>query len=103
MKNMNSRADLLEWKRQQLLAECNAQRADLALQLDALNDTLGSVQIGLRIVDRVRKYPGWIVAMIAAFMAITPRRLSSLMRIGTSLIRTWRQAAPMVRMLMQRS
>jgi len=102
MKNINSRADLLEWKRQQLLAECDAQRADLAAQLDFLNDTLGSVQIGLRIMDRVRQHPGWIAAMIAVLVAITPRRLSSLMRIGTSLLRSWRQTAPMLRMLMQR-
>lgn len=102
MMPMNSRADLLEWKRQHLLAECDAQRADLALQFDSLNHTLETVQTGLRIMDRVRTHPGWIAAAVVALIVVTPRRLSAAMRIGTSLLRTWRVAAPTLRMLMQR-
>lgn len=102
MRSMNSRADLLEWKRQQLLAECQVQRTDLAMELDALNRSLDSVQVGMRIVNRVRRHPGWIIAAAMAFVAITPRRLSSFMRLGTSLLRTWRMAAPTLRMLVQR-
>ncbi|GAB3547919.1 hypothetical protein GCM10027343_27710 [Noviherbaspirillum agri] len=99
---MNSRADLLEWKRQQLLAECDAQRMELAVQLDSLNYQVETIQTGLRIMDRVRRHPGWIATAVVALFAITPRRLSAAIQSGTSLLRAWRMAAPALRMLMQR-
>lgn len=100
---MNTRAELLEWKRQQLLAESQAQRAELALQIQSMAHTLESVQIGLRIVDRIRKHPGWIAALTLGLAAITPRRLSSFLRLGTFGLRTWHFVAPALRMLSQRA
>lgn len=96
---MMTRAQLLEWKRQQLLAESAAQRADLAVQMQSLTRSLESVQTGLRIVDRLRKHPEWIGALALALVALTPRRLSSFFRLGTFGLRAWRFVVPALRML----
>ena len=96
---MNTRADLLAWKRQQLIAESAAQRAELALQMRSLTHTLESVQIGLRIVERLRQHPGWIAALPVGLAALTPRRLSSFLRLGTISLRFWRYVSPALRLL----
>lgn len=98
---MNPRAEFLEWKRQQLLAESAAQRAELSAQIQSMAHTLGSVQTGLRIVDRFRKHPEWIAALALGLAAITPRRLSSFFRLGSFGLRAWRLVAPAVQMLTQ--
>lgn len=96
---MNSRAELLEWKRRQLIAESEAQRIELASQMQSWGHTLESARIGLRIIDRLRTHPMWIAALTLGFTAIRPRRLSSLLRLGTSGLRTWRVVGPALRML----
>lgn len=96
---MNSRAELLEWKRQQLIAESEAQRIELASQMQSWGHTLESARIGLRIIDRLRRHPVWIAAITLGLTAITPRRLSSLFRLGTTGLRAWRVVAPALRML----
>lgn len=100
---MNSRADLLALRRQRLIAECQLQRADIAEQLQPLAYTLDTVNTGLRIVDRVRQHPGWIAAAGLGLLTITPRRISSLLRMGTLGVRTWRTLAPQVGMLLRLS
>lgn len=99
---MNTRAELLEWKRQQLLAESAALRAELADHTQSFAYTLDSVQIGLNIVDRIRKHPGWIAALALGLVVITPRRLSSFLRLGTAGVRTWRSVAPALQLLVPR-
>lgn len=96
---MNTRAELLEWKRQQLLAESETLRAKLADHTQSLAYTLDSVQIGLNIVDRIRKHPGWIAALALGLVVITPRRLSSFLRLGTIGVRAWHSVAPAVQLL----
>ncbi|HYD96409.1 MAG TPA: YqjK family protein [Noviherbaspirillum sp.] len=96
---MKTRAELLAWKRQQLLAESHAQRAELAVQLQPLSWRLESVETGMRILRRVRRHPGWIAAGAAGLVLLTPRRLSSWLRAGAATIRTWRSIAPALRML----
>lgn len=100
---MNTRAELLALRRNHLVAQCHAQRADLVLQLQPLENALHSMRIGLRIANRLRQQPGWIAGGIALLMAITPRRLSSLFRYGTLGLRSWRSLAPGLRMLLGRS
>lgn len=93
---MNTRAEMLAWRRQLLIAESNAQRAELAIQVQPLIYTLSSVNIGLRILERVRQHPGWIAAVTLGLMAIRPRRLSAFLRLGTASLRLWRHAAPLL-------
>jgi hypothetical protein len=93
---MNSRAELLEWKRQRLLAECAAQRHDLAVQLRPMAYTLESVSTGWRILNRIRRHPGWIAVIAAGLLLVSPRRLSAAFRFGTACLRTWRSVAPML-------
>lgn len=93
---MSTRADLLAQRRLALIAESQAQRADLAQQMLPLTYTLSSVHIGLRILDRIRKHPGWIAVVTVALAAITPRRLSSVLQLGTAGLRLWRLAMPLV-------
>jgi len=99
---MNRRAEFLAWKRRQLLAESSAQREDLALQLDAWSYRMQSMESGLRILARIRQHPGWIAGAAAGLLLLTPRRLSSLLRLGVSGLRSWQSYAPTVRMLLDR-
>lgn len=98
-----TRAEFLEWKRQQLLAASAAQRVEVVAHLQSLAHSVDSVQIGLRIADRVRRHPEWIAAAVLGVMAITPRRLSALVRVGTLGLRAWRFIAPALRARLQRN
>lgn len=89
---MSTRADLLVQRRLMLIAESQAQRVDLAQQVLPLAYTISSVNIGLRILDRIRKHPGWIAALAVGLAAITPRRLSAVFQLGTAGLRLWRLA-----------
>jgi hypothetical protein len=91
---MNTRAEMLAQRRQYLIAECHAQRAELALQAQPLAHTLEIVETGVRIVDRIRQHPGWLLGAAIGLLAIRPRRLSALLQLGTNGLRTWRQFAP---------
>ena len=91
---MSTRAELLAWKRQQLIAESTVQRADLVQQLQPLGYRMASLHTGLHIVERLRRHPGWIVALAAGLMLLKPRRLASLFRLGSAGLRTWRAVAP---------
>lgn len=91
---MKTRAELLAWKRQLLLAECHAQRGDLAMQIRPLVRTLESVEAGARIVRRIGRHPEWIAGVALGIAIIRPRRLSSFFRSGAMLLRTWRSVAP---------
>lgn len=93
---MKTRAEMLAWRRQLLIAESSAQRAELAMQVQPLVYTLSSVNIGLRILDRVRRHPGWIAVVTLGLMAIRPRRLSAFLRLGSASLRLWRHAAPLL-------
>ena len=93
---MSTRADLLAQRRLMLIAESQAQRADLAQQVLPLVYTMSAAHIGLRILDRIRKHPGWIVALTVGLAAITPRRLSAVLQLGTAGLRLWRSVMPLV-------
>jgi|GEM_PF-1806341 len=99
MSALKTRAELLAWKRQQLIAESLAQRADLALQLQPLGQRLESMQTGWRIIGRIGRHPGWIAALAAGLFFVTPRRLSSVFRLGSAGLRTWRSLAPTLQLL----
>jgi len=97
-----TRAELLAWKRRQLLAESAAQRIELARQLRPVAYRLESVDSGLRIVAKVRRHPEWIAGAALAVALIRPRRLSSLFRSGVSALRMWRSLEPTLRALLAR-
>jgi hypothetical protein len=92
-----TRTEFLQWKRQLLLAESATQRAEVAAQLQSLSHVLTSAQIGLRIADRVRRHPGWVAAAVLGLAVVTPRRLSSFLRMGMLGLKGWRLVAPMLR------
>lgn len=97
---MKTHAKMLAVRRQMLIAECNLQRADLALQVRPLAYTLSSVNIGMRILGRVRQHPEWIAAATLGLFALRPRRLSAFFRFGSNGLRIWRHVQPL---LQQRS
>ena len=99
---MKTRAELLAWKRRQLIAESRAHRAALAHQLRPLAYRLESVDTGLRILAKLRQHPGWIAGAATGILLLTPRRLSSLFRVGSAGLRSWRSLEPTIRMLLQR-
>ena len=99
---MNTRSQMLELKRRQLLAQSDALRSDLATQGESLGRTLTSMQIGLRVLNRVRKHPEWIAGAAIGLALIKPRRLSSLLQMGTVGLRTWRVITPVLHSLIAR-
>jgi hypothetical protein len=95
-----TRAELLAWKRRQLIAESGIHRAELARQLRPMVYRLESMDTGLRILSRLRQHPGWIAGAVAGVLLLVPRRLSSLFRLGSAGLRSWRAMAPAIRMLL---
>lgn len=91
-----TRAEMLAWRRQLLIAECSVQRAELALQVQPIVYTIASVNIGMRILGRLTKHPGWIASLALGLVAIRPHRLSSFIRLGTASLRFWRHAVPLL-------
>lgn len=97
---MTTRAELLAWKRRQLLAECAMQREDLARQLRPVGWQLQSLESCVRIAGRLRRHPGWIAAASAAVLLLRPRRLSSVLQLAATGLRHWRSIAPTVQALL---
>ncbi|TFW09819.1 hypothetical protein E4K72_04155 [Oxalobacteraceae bacterium OM1] len=97
--NLRTRMQLAEHRRRQLTAVCQWQRVELMDHMEPLEHALTSVQTGWRIVDRIRRHPGWLLAGAAGLLLISPKRLSGWMRIGTNGLRMYRQFAPMLRQI----
>jgi hypothetical protein len=97
---MNMHARILARRRQQLLARSIALRADLELQGQQMMASLSTVNTGLRVLDRFRKHPEWIAGAAMGLALIKPRRLSSIMRVGSAGLRTWRQVTPILQNLL---
>ena len=93
---MKTRTEMLTLRRQRLLAECELQRSDMVQQVRPLLLTAESLQVGLRIVSKVGKHPGWIAAAAIGLAVIRPRRVSALMRLGTTAMRVWQQMRPLL-------
>jgi hypothetical protein len=93
---MSTRLELLARRRQQLIAESIALRSDLQMQGGNLGHSFTTVQVGLRVLDRIRKHPEWIAGAALGLALIKPRRLSSLLRMGTAGMRTWRKVMPLL-------
>jgi hypothetical protein len=99
---MTSRPEMLAQQRQRLIAQSIALRSDVAMQGEHLDHSLGTAQIALRVLDRVRKHPEWIAGAAIGLMLIKPRRLSALLRMGTAGLRTWRQLTPLLQHMINR-
>lgn len=99
---MSARSEMLAQRRRQLIAQSIALRSDLALQGEYLGHSLTSVQIGVRLLDRIRKHPGWLAGAALGLALVKPRRLSSLLQLGTAGLRTWRQVTPVLQNLIAR-
>ncbi|MFC7517774.1 YqjK family protein [Herbaspirillum sp. GCM10030257] len=97
---MNSRLEQAARRRRQLITQCHLQRMQLAAELGSLRPTLHSLQSGWRIVNRVRRHPGWIAVAGLGLALVTPRRIASWMRIGSTGLRTWRSLAPRIQQLL---
>lgn len=99
---MKTRMEIVARRRQMLIAESCAQRADLALQMQPVMYALESANSGLRIAGRIRQHPGWLATIVAGLLLVTPRRLSALLQFCTQNLRTWRSLAPALRILITR-
>jgi hypothetical protein len=99
---MNMHARILAKRRQQLLVRSIALRADLELQREQMMASLSAANAGLRVLDRLRKHPEWMAGAAMGLALITPRRLSSFMRLGSAGLRTWRHVMPVLQNLLAR-
>lgn len=93
---MNTREELLALRRERLIARSAELRGDLAIQAQSIQHSAISIGVGLRILDRIRRHPEWIIAAGVGLAIIKPRRLSALLRLGASALRSWRTIGPML-------
>ena len=99
---MSTRAEVLAQRRQRLIAQSIALRSDLQLQGESLGHSFSTAQIGLRVLDRIRRHPEWIAGAALGLVLVRPRRLSALLQMGTAGLRTWRQIMPLLQHMRSR-
>lgn len=99
---MKDRMHKVALRRQQLVARCETQRAQLTAQLQPLEHTLESMDTGLRILGRIRQHPEWLAAGVIGMIMLTPRRISAMLRGGSQALRTWRSMAPQLQAVLGR-
>lgn len=79
---MMSHSEELARRRELLIARCGAQRNALAMQGHVLVGKLSAFDIGLTLLQRLKKNPGWIAGLVVGLVVIKPRRLLPLLQSG---------------------
>ncbi|GIZ52945.1 YqjK family protein [Noviherbaspirillum aridicola] len=57
------RAREAEMRRRQLVAKIHLQRAQFGAQLEPVGRAMETADAGIRIVQRVRRHPGWVAGL----------------------------------------
>lgn len=99
---MQMKAEQLARRRQELIARCEAQRSAMVTHTRSLSHATSALDSALGILGRIRRHPGWIVALAVGIIAIKPRRLSALFHGSAIALRTLRTVAPLVQLLRAR-
>lgn len=91
-----SRSEILQARRQALVARCRLQRQQLIWQSGQLHHELRFIEIGLSAARAVRASPLLIAVITAGLTIIKPRRALWLVKTGLSSWRLWRKFAPVL-------
>jgi hypothetical protein len=95
------RAERLAARRRRLVAQSQALRTELTLQLKPLSQSLATVDSGMRIFTRIRQHPEWIAGALIALVLLRPSRVARGVRGALLGLRTWRRLAPLVPLVRQ--
>lgn len=90
----NKSPEVLALRREELIARIHNQRALFTSQSRHVTGSLNWVNLGLNMVNRLKKNPVAITALVAALFVIKPRRVFALASAGVGIWKT-------VRMVMQ--
>lgn len=91
-----SRSEILQARRQALVARCRLQRQQLIWQSVQLHHELRFIELGLSAARAVRASPLLIAVLTAGLTIIKPRRALWLVKTGLSSWRLWRKFAPVL-------
>ena len=86
----NKSLEILAQRREQLVARCNAQREVFATQNQGVTGALSGIDLGMRLVQRVKQSPIMMAALVAAVVVIKPLRIIPLVRAGLGVWQTVR-------------
>lgn len=95
-----SRSEILQARRQALVARCRLQRQQLIWQGAQLHHELRFIELGLSAARTVRASPLLIAAITAGLAIIKPRRALWLVKTGLTSWRLWRKFEPVLTPLM---
>lgn len=87
-------SEVLARRRELLIARCAAQRNALTVQGQALVEKLAVFDIGLNLLERLKKNPAWIAGLLVGLAVIKPRRLLPLLQTGLLVWQALRTLAP---------
>lgn len=91
-----SRSEILQARRQALVARCRLQRQQLIWQGAQLHHELRFIELGLSAARTLRASPLIIAAITAGLAIIKPRRALWLVKTGLTSWRLWRKFAPVI-------
>lgn len=90
----SSRAQLLQARKQILLAQCRLQRLELQWHGAQIQDHLRYIEIGLRTAKALRASPLLLAIFAAGITIVKPKRAFFLLKTGLSSWRWWQTFAP---------
>lgn len=96
---MRCHDDLAE-RRQFLIESCSAQRHALTAQGHAVLEKLSAFDIGLTVLERLKKNPAWITVLVVGLVTIKPRRLLTVLQTGLLVWQGFHTLAPTLKNIM---
>ncbi|MBR7747626.1 YqjK family protein [Undibacterium baiyunense] len=92
----HNRAQLLQARKQILLAQCRLQRLELRWHGAQIQDHLRYIEIGLRTAKALRASPILLAIFAAGITIVKPKRAFFLLKTGLSSWRWWQTLAPVL-------
>lgn len=86
-KSMNKHSLMLAKRRHELLAQSNAHRSALKMHGTVVKKSASRIELGLRVINRLKAHPEWIAGIALGVKLVTPQRLSLGMRFCTQGLR----------------
>ena|SRR5437899_2758011 len=97
-----NQSELLARRREEIIARSAVQRRALQTQGQSLSKTLSAVDVGLDVLQRIKRHPGWVVGAIVGLIVLKPRRVLPLVEAGTVAWQAFRAVAPAWQRIMAR-
>lgn len=88
-------------RRQRLIVCCVTQRIALKGEARALREKLSLFDIGLNLLDRLKKNPALITGLVAGLIVIKPRRLLPVLQTSLLAWQALRELAPTMKNILE--